>query len=133
MCAASPPPGCAAHTRAASSAGIAGGWLHNFHLLYLFTDAGPLLRGSAAHADPYWQRESIWHGGCRKWLDPPFGGLWCDQPALFLLAQSAASCRFARARGIHSFDPATPGNGPGVAASIAFERCRKMSDGSGVV
>ena len=80
--------------------------------------------------------KAIWHGGCIQGLDPPFGGLWCDQPALFFASlrrkvrhpaallgpvpapspsgrPTAVQNRFlrfcARARGTHSFDLAPRG------------------------
>jgi len=68
-------------------------------------------------------RQSGWHEHCMEWLDPPFGGLWCDQPAFFCLrpaARSAASCRFARARCCDWDSPRGPRERPGGRFMVRF-------------
>lgn len=69
--------GRAAGTRGASSAGFA----CTIFISCTFLQTRP---ASPAAQASFYGGESAWHGDCNEWLDPPFGGLWCDQPALFL-------------------------------------------------
>lgn len=66
--------------------------------------------GASACAEPRKTRRSSWHRGCRGTVDPPFGGLWCDQPALFLSPfRRPAPCTGTRDDRVR---PCGPGSGP---------------------
>jgi hypothetical protein len=53
-----------------------------------FSAAVPFYRDSRPipQLRPLLASRTGWHVRCIGWLDPPFGGLWCDQPALFFVA-----------------------------------------------
>ena len=70
----------------------------------------PACGDSPACGEPRQPAQRGWHGGCRKAVDPPFGGLWCDQPALF---SSAFRRPAARASACNDrVRPCGPGSGP---------------------